>query len=83
MSLEEVGRFLSFVGIPAGFAFGLLLMIWRVLKAIAPYGHDAFRRHTALVDMLEQSLKEQAKTAELQLLQLSKMVEQVENALES
>ena len=60
MNLEELGRFLSFVGIPAGFAFGLLVMIWRVLKAIAPYGHDVFQRHTELVNTLEESLREGA-----------------------
>jgi hypothetical protein len=81
MSLEQIGRFLSFVGIPAGFAFGLLLMVWRVLRAIAPYGHDVMQRHAALVNTLEESLKEQAKTAELQLLQVNRLADQTKSTI--
>jgi alcohol dehydrogenase class IV len=79
MGMQEIGQFLSMVGVPAGFAFALLVMIWRVLKAIAPYGQDAYERHAALVDTLEQSLREQDRNAEAQLKQLERLAERVES----
>jgi alcohol dehydrogenase class IV len=79
MGLQEVGQFISTVGIPAGFSFALLVMIWSVLKAIAPYGQDAYERHAALIDALERSLREQDRNAEAQLEQLERLTEHMEN----
>jgi len=79
MEMQEIGNFISTVGIPAGFAFALLVMIWSVLKAIAPYGQDAYERHAALIDALERSLQEQDRNAEAQLEQLERLTEHIES----
>lgn len=79
MGLQEIGTFLSLVGVPAGFSFALLVMIWSALKAIAPYGQDAYERHAALVDTLERSLRDQDRNAEAQLKQLERLTEHIES----
>jgi len=79
MGPQEIGQFVSTVGIPAGFAFALLVMIWWVLKGIAPYGQDAYERHAALIATLEQSLREQDRNAEAQLAQLERLAEHMDS----
>ncbi|HRX79471.1 MAG TPA: hypothetical protein P5307_10455 [Pirellulaceae bacterium] len=79
MGFHEIGQLVSTVGIPAAFAFALLVMIWSVLKAIAPYGQDAYERHAALIDVLQRSLQTQDQNAEAQLEQLERMAEHIES----
>ena len=79
MGMQEIGQFLSMVGVPAGFAFALLVMIWTALKAIAPYGQDAYERHANFLDTLERSLREQDRNAEAQLKQLERLTEHIES----
>jgi len=79
MGIQEITQFLSMVGVPAGFAFALLVMIWRALEAIAPYGQDAYVRHAALLDSLEQSLREQDRNATAQLRQIERLSEHVQS----
>jgi hypothetical protein len=81
MGLDELGRFISQIGIPAGFAFGLLLLIWQVIKLLGPYGRDLYAHHTSLVKTLELTLKEQSVNAEQQLSLLKQLADQTDNTI--
>ena len=81
MSIDEIGKLVSQIGIPAGFAFGLLLLIWQVIKLVGPYARDFCDHHTSLMNTLEETLKEQSVSAAQHLVLLEKLGDQTGNTV--
>lgn len=50
---------LNSVGLPTFFVLALLMLIWRSLKAIAPFLQEAYRKHIELVEELRMSVSRQ------------------------
>lgn len=55
MDLDGLGSFVSAVGIPAAFAFGLLFIGWRVAKGLMPHAVAIMTKHSTLIDAITEA----------------------------
>lgn len=55
MTHQDWINIVTTVGLPTAFLIGLLFILWRMARAVAPYFMDAYERHCELIEVLKDS----------------------------
>jgi|TARA_B100000519_G_C14254534_1_gene444319 threonine dehydrogenase-like Zn-dependent dehydrogenase len=64
VTIQDWQNLITTAGIPTAFLSVIVWMVWKSMRSVAPYLHDAYKRHCDLIEELKVSVQDTKKTNE-------------------